>query len=147
MASLRRVVPIASAWLLFTVLQLAGLGQNPLSVSKPEADNSVKAELASFAVDKQLQINLFADESMGIANPICMRWDGYGRLWVLCTWAYPQLKPGEKPNDKLLILEDTNDDAKADKISTYIDGLNMPCLLYTSPSPRDLSTSRMPSSA
>ena len=126
MASLRRVVPIASAWLLFTVLQQAGLGQNPLSVSKPEADNSVKAELASFAVDKQLQINLFADESMGIANPICMRWDGYGRLWVLCTWAYPQLKPGEKPNDKLLILEDTNDDAKADKISTYIDGLNMP---------------------
>ena len=25
--------------------------------------------------------------------------------------------------------------------------LNLPCLLYTSPSPRDLSTSRMPSSA
>ena len=25
--------------------------------------------------------------------------------------------------------------------------INMPCLLYTSPSPRDLSTSRMPSSA
>ena len=28
----------------------------------------------------------------------------------------------------------------------YLDG-DMPCLLYTSPSPRDLSTSRMPSSA
>ena len=26
-------------------------------------------------------------------------------------------------------------------------GLDTPCLLYTSPSPRDLSTSRMPSSA
>ena len=25
--------------------------------------------------------------------------------------------------------------------------INTPCLLYTSPSPRDLSTSRMPSSA
>jgi putative heme-binding domain-containing protein len=100
--------------------------QNPLSVSKPEADNSVKAELASFAVDKRLQVNLFADESMGIANPVCMRWDARGRLWVLCTWAYPQLKPGAKPNDKLLILEDTNRDGQADKISTYIDGLNMP---------------------
>ena len=126
MVSLKRVVPIASAWSLFTVLQPAGLGQNSLSVSKPEADNSVKAELASFAVDKQLQVNLFADESMGIANPVCMRWDARGRLWVLCTWAYPQLKPGAKPNDKLLILEDTNGDAKADKIFTYIDGLNMP---------------------
>ena len=26
-------------------------------------------------------------------------------------------------------------------------GVEVPCLLYTSPSPRDLSTSRMPSSA
>jgi putative heme-binding domain-containing protein len=100
--------------------------QNPLSVSKPEQDNTVKGELASFVVDKRLQVNLFADESMGIANPVCMRWDGRGRLWVLCTWAYPQLKPGTKPNDKLLILEDTNGDGRADKISTYIDGLNMP---------------------
>jgi len=126
MVSLKRVVPIASAWSLFTVLQPAGLGQNSLSVSTPEADNSVKAELASFAVDKELQVNLFADESMGIANPVCMRWDARGRLWVLCTWAYPQLKPGAKPNDKLLILEDTNGDAKADEIFTYTDGLNMP---------------------
>ena len=38
---------------------------------------------------------------------------------------------------------------------SYLEGLaktgisteNIPCLLYTSPSPRDLSTSRMPSSA
>ena len=79
MVSLRRVVPIASAWSLFAVLQPAGLGQNSLSVSKPEVDNSVKAELASFAVDKQLQVNLFADESMGIANNVCMRWDARGR--------------------------------------------------------------------
>ena len=100
--------------------------QNPLSVSKPETNNTVAAELASFAVDKRLQVNLFADESMGIANPVCMRWDARGRLWVLCTWAYPQIKPGTKPNDKLLILEDTNGDGKADKVSTYIDGLNMP---------------------
>ena len=126
MVSLKRVVPIASAWSLFTVLQPAGLGQNSLSVSAPETDNSVKAELASFAVDKQLQVNLFADESMGIANPVCMRWDARGRLWVLCTWAYPQLKPGVKPNDKLLILEDSNGDAKADEVFTYTDGLNMP---------------------
>ena len=29
----------------------------------------------------------------------------------------------------------------------YVDRYNAGCLLYTSPSPRDLSTSRMPSSA
>ena len=33
-------------------------------------------------------------------------------------------------------------------INSHIDGYSVcPCLLYTSPSPRDLSTSRMPSSA
>ena len=113
---------LAAAWFATGWLH----AQNPLSVSKPENDNSVKAELASFTVDKRLEVNLFADESMGIANPVCMRWDARGRLWVLCTWAYPQLKPGTKPNDKLLILEDTKGDGRADRISTYLDGLNMP---------------------
>ncbi len=115
---------------LFLVILLAtGIstrGQNPLSVSPPEKNNSPQAELASFSIDSRLQINLFADESMGIANPICFRWDPRGRLWVLCTWAYPQLKPGTKPDDKLIILEDTDGDGKADKISTFADGLNMP---------------------
>ena len=32
-------------------------------------------------------------------------------------------------------------------ISTYRQGLSQPCLLYTSPSPRDKRQSRMPSSA
>lgn len=62
-------------------------GQNPLSVSPPEKDDSVKAQLASFSLDERLQVNLFADESMGIANPVCFRWDARDRLWVLCTWA------------------------------------------------------------
>ena len=35
----------------------------------------------------------------------------------------------------------------ASKFSEIIDAVDMRCLLYTSPSPRDLSTSRMPSSA
>jgi putative heme-binding domain-containing protein len=114
---------------LLIILLASGLtaaGQNPLSVSPPEDDNSVKAQLESFSIDEQLQVNIFADESMGIANPVCFRWDERGRLWVLCTWAYPQLEPGMKPNDKLLILEDTNRDGRADRVSTYADGLNMP---------------------
>jgi len=105
---------------------IAAQGQNPLSVSPPEKDNSVKAQLDSFSIDERFQVNLFADESMGIANPVCFRWDARGRLWVLCTWAYPQLKPGLKPNDKLLILEDPNGDGRADKVFTFADGLNMP---------------------
>ena len=102
------------------------LAQRSLSVSKPEADNSVAAQLASFQVADGYEVNLFADESMGIANPVCFRWDAEGRLWVLCTWAYPQPKPGEPAADKLFILEDKDQNGKADKVSVFADGLNMP---------------------
>ena len=112
---------------LVAVLKMGSLqAQNPLSVSAPAADNSVEAELASFQFDDRLEVSLFADESLGIANPVCFRWDASDRLWVLCTWAYPQVKPSEKPNDKLMILEDTDGDGKADKVSTFVDGLDMP---------------------
>ena len=37
--------------------------------------------------------------------------------------------------------------SKFEKETKILQKLLMPCLLYTSPSPRDLSTSRMPSSA
>lgn len=100
--------------------------QNPLSVSRPMEDNSVEAELKSFQIDDRYSVSLFADESLGIANPVCFEWDANDRLWVLCTWAYPQLKPDAKPNDKLFILEDTDQDGRADKASTFVDGLNMP---------------------
>jgi putative heme-binding domain-containing protein len=102
------------------------VAQNPLSVSKPETDNSVAAELKSFTLAEGYQANLFADETDGVANPVCMSWDPAGRLWVLCTWVYPQLKPVDKPDDKLLILADTNGDGRADKTTVFADGLNMP---------------------
>ena len=38
-------------------------------------------------------------------------------------------------------------DEDADTMQKHGTVLHEPCLLYTSPSPRDLSTSRMPSSA
>ena len=38
-------------------------------------------------------------------------------------------------------------DTGTDNLPTFAFGNDNPCLLYTSPSPRDLSTSRMPSSA
>ena len=123
----RRVAQLAAALSLLALPTTSLFGRDSSrSVSAPEKDNSVEAQLKSFTIDPRLEIKPFADETMGISNPICFRWDARGRLWVLCTWAYPQLKPGEKPNDKLLILEDTKGDGKADKISTYADGLNMP---------------------
>ena len=53
------------------------------------------------------------------------------------------------PIMKRFIGNESADDLATDILEVLTEGSNVPeaCLLYTSPSPRDLSTSRMPSSA
>ncbi|WP_460669790.1 PVC-type heme-binding CxxCH protein [Larkinella ripae] len=99
---------------------------NPMSVSPAESDNSVAAELNSFQLADGYKIELFASEELGIADPCAMRWDEKGRLWVLTIPSYPQLTAGQKPSDKLVILEDRNGDGKAETSSVFADGLMMP---------------------
>jgi len=62
-----------------------------------------------------------------LADPVQMSFDNKGRLWVGVMPSYPHYRPGDpKPNDKLLILEDTNGDGKADKQTVFADQLSMP---------------------
>ena len=83
------------------------------------------SELENFELLPGYEVNLFAAEPM-LANPIHMVWDSRGRLWVACSWAYPQIKPGEAANDKIIILEDTDQDGVADKSTVFADGLYVP---------------------
>ena len=74
------------------------------------------------------KIELFASEREfpDLANPVQMSFDNAGRLWVGVMPSYPHYKPGDpKPNDKLIILEDTDGDGKADKQTTWVDGLHL----------------------
>ena len=71
------------------------------------------------------EVNLFAAEPM-LVNPIHMTWDPQGRLWVCCSTSYPQLRPGELPNDQIVVLEDTDQDGRADKSTVFADGLYVP---------------------
>ena len=74
------------------------------------------------------EINLFASEQQfpELANPLAMTFDSRGRLWVLTSPTYPHYFPGEAPNDKLVILEDTNEDGRADALTVFADGLYIP---------------------
>jgi mono/diheme cytochrome c family protein/glucose/arabinose dehydrogenase len=75
------------------------------------------------------KIELFASEKEfpDMANPVQITFDNKGRLWVATMPSYPHYKPGDKrPNDKIIILEDTNADGKADKQTTFADGLHLP---------------------
>ena len=75
------------------------------------------------------KIELFASEEefADLANPVQLSFDDQGRLWVATMPSYPHYKPGDhKPNDKLLILEDTDGDGKADKQTIFADSLHIP---------------------
>ncbi len=89
---------------------------------------SAADELKEFTIDKRFEVNLFAgeEEFPDIAAPIQMRWDAKGRLWVSCSTTYPHVYPGNEPNDKLVILEDTDNDGKADKSTVFADDLHIP---------------------
>lgn len=85
--------------------------------------------LAEVKVAPGYKIELFASETEfeDLANPMQLAFDNKGRLWVAVMPTYPHYRPGDaKPNDKLLILEDTDGDGKADKQTIFAEGLHIP---------------------
>jgi hypothetical protein len=85
--------------------------------------------LKKLKVPDGYKIELFASEEefKDLAKPMQMSFDNKGRLWIATMPSYPHYKPGDsKPNDKIIILEDTNNDGKADKQTVFADGLHLP---------------------
>ncbi len=99
-------------------------GDRPINEWVSPAD-----ELKAFKIDPRFEVSLFASEEDFpdlFVKPIQIRFDGKGRLWVSTSTTYPQIMPGEAPQDKILILEDTNGDHRADKCSVWADKLAIP---------------------
>jgi len=89
-----------------------------------------KAEEAikEMTVAKNMSVSLFSSEEQypDLAKPVQMAFDTQGRLFVAVWPSYPHWNPKEEMNDKLLIIEDTNGDGKADKLTTFADKLHNP---------------------
>ncbi len=94
-------------------------------VPKQIPDPDVREELAALKVAEGFQVNLFAKDPM-IANPINLNWDWKGRAWVSTSSTYPHPRPGEKPNDRIVILEDIDADGTADRHTVFAEGLLVP---------------------
>ncbi|RBP46494.1 putative membrane-bound dehydrogenase-like protein [Roseimicrobium gellanilyticum] len=77
---------------------------------------------------KGIKVQLFADEKMfpELIKPVQMAFDTKGRLWVASWRNYPSRTPWSTKGDSLLVLEDTNNDGKADKCTPFMDDLNCP---------------------
>lgn len=101
-----------------------GNGKNG-SITYLTGDDAVK----SLTVPEGYRVELFASEAEfpELANPVQMAFDNRGRLWVATMPSYPHWQPGDpRPDDQLLILEDTNRDGKADKRTVFARGLHLP---------------------
>ena len=96
--------------------------QNIVSINPPE-DAQQK-----FTLPEGYAVNLFASEREfpDLQKPVAFAFDAKGRLWVCTMPSYPQYLPGSPPNDKILILEDTNGDGRADKQTVFADKLYLP---------------------
>lgn len=84
--------------------------------------------VASFTVADGYAIECFASEQEfpELGNAINIAFDSQHRLWVMVAPTYPHLLPGKRPRCKLVILEDTNRDGKADKSTIWADELYIP---------------------
>jgi glucose/arabinose dehydrogenase/azurin len=113
------------------------LGKVPFTAIHDPAPNmgrvkpllSSEESAANFAVADGFAVNLFASEKQfpDLQNPLQMRFDAKGRLWVNVIPSYPAFVPGTKPNDKILIFTDKDGDGRADSQTVFASSINMSC--------------------
>jgi glucose/arabinose dehydrogenase len=96
--------------------------KGPIRLTTPEESRR------TFTLPEGYEANLFASEEQfpDLKKPVQMTFDARGRLWVTTMASYPQYLPGRPVDDKVLILEDTDGDGKADKQTVFADKLHVP---------------------
>ncbi|MBI3881188.1 MAG: hypothetical protein HY301_14135, partial [Verrucomicrobia bacterium] len=93
-------------------------------------------ERVKLKIPAGFDVQLFAAEPM-INKPINLAFDARGRLWVSSTTEYPFAADTNRwedalgsrvrgSRDAIRILEDTDGDGRADKVTVFADGLNIP---------------------
>lgn len=89
---------------------------------------SAEEQLKLFELAPGFEISLVASEEQfpELSNPVALQFDAKGRPWVSVMPSYPHWKPKTKLDDQLLILEDTNGDAKTDICKVFAGGLHQP---------------------
>jgi putative heme-binding domain-containing protein len=92
---------------------------------RPTEPRTPEEELAGFILPPGFEIELYASEPQ-IDKPMNLNFDAQGRLWVTQSFEYPFPTIGSTGTDKLTIIEDTDQDGRADKFSLVKDSLNIP---------------------
>lgn len=86
---------------------------------------SPQEALAQMKVPEGFRVELFAHEP-DVQQPISITTDERGRLWVAECYTYAENKVNFDPEqrDRIIVLEDSDGDGKADKRKVFASGLN-----------------------
>ncbi|NOZ39998.1 MAG: c-type cytochrome [Planctomycetes bacterium] len=82
------------------------------------------AAVANLDVASDLECTLFASEPM-LSNPSSIDVDHRGRVWVCELSNYRRFKNNRPKGDRILILEDTNHDGRADNQKVFYQGTDI----------------------
>ena len=100
----------------------------PFEKIPPSPALSPRDALKTFVIHEDFEIETVAHDPV-VQNPLALRFDGDGRMWVVEMRAYMPNANGEgeeEPIGRISIHEDTNGDGFYDKTSVFLDGLNQP---------------------
>lgn len=127
MIHIRQVGPIAA--LLFSVTIQSAVAQNFGEMIRSSDPLTPQEEQATFRVPPGFRVQLFASEP-DIQKPMNMAFDARGRLWVSGSNDYPYPETGDQAGDSIRVLEDTDHDGTADRVTVFVDGVTHPIGLY-----------------
>ncbi len=88
------------------------------------AQKSPADTVAGFRVPEGWEVKVFASEPR-ITNPTAIDVDTRGRVWI-CEGQWYRGAAKDPPADKIKVLEDTDGDGRADKVTVFADGLTVP---------------------
>jgi len=112
-------------WMTTAVLGAAADDVTPWRQDQPPNNPySAQEAISKMTVPEGFTVELVASEP-DIVNPIAMTFDDRGRIWITESIEYPR-KPAGVGRDRVKILEDTDADGSADKITVFTEGLNIP---------------------
>lgn len=115
------LVGIASLYLCLSPAQNALAQRDLRDIPKPDP----AAELAAMQIGEGFEVSLYASDP-AFAKPIHMNFDEQGRLWIASSRNYPQIEPGAKPTDQIVVLEDRDRDGIAEHSTVFADDLLIP---------------------
>ncbi|MDA8746132.1 c-type cytochrome [Rubripirellula amarantea] len=96
------------------------------NAGSPPTGPSVEASAAAFKTDGPVRVEIAAAEPQ-VVDPVALRFDVRGRMWVIEMRDYPTgPAPGEDFDGRIKVLTDNDSDVVFETATTFADGLVFP---------------------